>query len=146
MSDQSPENSPHDDHRAADSPADDSLLFRVSDAKFLISFAVLASVLFGIHCVRRSGWGRSPVEIWRVDATEIDYRLDINQSSWVEWAQLPNIGETTARRIIADRETNGPFSSVDDVARVSGIGPRTLDALRQWLTADADSDTHLAVQ
>jgi competence protein ComEA len=44
---------------------------------------------------------------------------------------LNGIGEATAQKIIADREKNGPFSSVDDLTRVSGIGEKKLAALRE---------------
>lgn len=113
--------------------SDGGMFFRVSDTRFLIVFAVLVAILLGVQCVRFSRNSISSVEIQRASATEVDYRIDINDSTWIQWAQLPNIGETTARRIVADRETNGPFESVDDVGRVSGIGPQTLASLQQWL-------------
>ena len=43
------------------------------------------------------------------------------------------IGEATAKKIVADREANGPFKSVDEVQRVKGIGPATLEKMRPWL-------------
>lgn len=46
---------------------------------------------------------------------------------------LPNIGETLARRIVESREAEGPFAEVDDLQRVRGIGPRTLEQLRPYL-------------
>ena len=48
--------------------------------------------------------------------------------------QLKGIGQTLAHRIVADREVNGPFRSVDELLRVEGIGPATLDEIRPWLT------------
>ncbi len=48
--------------------------------------------------------------------------------------QLEGIGPAMAQRIIADREMNGPFSSIDDVGRVPGIGVVTLDRIRPWLS------------
>jgi competence protein ComEA len=44
-----------------------------------------------------------------------------------------------ARRIVADREQNGPFRSVDDLARVKGIGPKTLEHLRPWVRLAEES-------
>lgn len=44
---------------------------------------------------------------------------------------LPGIGPGLAKRIIADRETNGPFRSIRDLERVDGIGPRTVDRLER---------------
>ncbi|MCH2212123.1 MAG: helix-hairpin-helix domain-containing protein [Fuerstiella sp.] len=62
------------------------------------------------------------------------FRVDINSATWVEWIQLRGIGETMAHRIVADREFNGPFTSIEDLRRVDGIGPSTLDRIRPWLT------------
>lgn len=42
---------------------------------------------------------------------------------------LPRIGPATAERIIAWREANGPFRSVEDLLAISGIGPATLEGL-----------------
>lgn len=39
---------------------------------------------------------------------------------------LPGVGESTARAIVEEREANGPFSSVEDLVRVSGIGEKKL--------------------
>uniref|UniRef100_UPI000ADBF17F ComEA family DNA-binding protein n=1 Tax=Demequina gelatinilytica TaxID=1638980 RepID=UPI000ADBF17F len=36
---------------------------------------------------------------------------------------LPGIGPVLAARIVADREANGPFLTLDDLTRVSGVGP-----------------------
>jgi competence protein ComEA len=43
---------------------------------------------------------------------------------------LPGIGEVRAGAIVTYREANGPFASVDAVTDVSGIGPATLEAIR----------------
>ena len=44
--------------------------------------------------------------------------------------QLPGVGPATAAAIVAERERNGPFASVDELDRVRGIGPAKLEALR----------------
>ena len=66
------------------------------------------------------------------------FQVDINNATWVEWIQLKGIGETMAHRIVAEREINGPFDSIDDLQRVSGIGPSTLQQIRPWLTIDQE--------
>ena len=43
---------------------------------------------------------------------------------------LPGIGPVTADNIIQDREANGPYSSLEDLTRVSGIGPKRVEALQ----------------
>ena len=46
---------------------------------------------------------------------------------------LKGVGAATAEKIIADREANGPFKSIDDLTRVSGIGEKKLSAMRDRL-------------
>lgn len=56
--------------------------------------------------------------------------LNVNQATAEQLVQLNGIGEALAQRIVADREKNGPFSSVDDLTRVSGIGEKKLEGFR----------------
>ncbi len=67
------------------------------------------------------------------------FQIDINRADWIDWIQLDGIGETMAHRIVADREHNGPFSRIDDLMRVDGIGPATLARIRDHLTVDSRS-------
>ena len=56
--------------------------------------------------------------------------VNLNRASTMELETLPGIGPATAAEIVNDRSVNGPFSSVDDLVRVSGVGPATLEKLR----------------
>ncbi|MFN5741689.1 MAG: ComEA family DNA-binding protein, partial [Planctomyces sp.] len=49
------------------------------------------------------------------------------------WMQLEGVGPSLASRIVADREVHGPFATIDDLQRVPGIGPATLDRIRASL-------------
>lgn len=80
-----------------------------------------------------SGWGREPIEIDRLPEHALDFRVDVNKAGWVEWAQLPGLGEILAKRVVEDREQNGPFKKPDDLLRVRGIGPKKLEAMRPYL-------------
>ena len=51
-------------------------------------------------------------------------KVNINSATAEQLDTLPGVGESTAEKIIADREANGPFSSIEDLKRVSGIGDR----------------------
>ena len=57
-------------------------------------------------------------------------RVDLNTATVDELAILPGVGPARGRAIAEDRERRGPFRSVDDVARVKGIGPQVLAGLR----------------
>lgn len=56
--------------------------------------------------------------------------IDLNTATAAELDTLPGIGPVTAAAIIAWREANGSFSSVDQLADVDGIGPARLEKLR----------------
>jgi len=56
--------------------------------------------------------------------------VDINTASASELETLPGIGEVLAGRIVASRETNGPFVRVEDLTRVQGISEGLVDELR----------------
>lgn len=61
------------------------------------------------------------------------FRVNINRAAWSELANLPQVGPTLAKEIVADREAAGPFTSVEDLTRVKGIGPKKLAAARRFL-------------
>lgn len=56
--------------------------------------------------------------------------INVNTADAELLAELPGIGPSRADAIIEERETNGAFESADDLARVSGIGPATVDRMR----------------
>jgi competence protein ComEA len=56
--------------------------------------------------------------------------VNLNTASASELEELPGVGPATAQAIINDREQNGPFRTVDDLARVRGIGPAKLEQVR----------------
>ena len=60
--------------------------------------------------------------------------INVNTAKKDELIFLPNVGPVTAERIIRFREDFGVFKSIDDLTRVKGIGPKTLDKLRKYVT------------
>jgi competence protein ComEA len=60
--------------------------------------------------------------------------INVNTASATELETLSGIGEVLAATIIEYRTQNGPFVSVEDLMDVSGIGPATLDEIRDQVT------------
>ena len=61
-------------------------------------------------------------------------RVNLNTATIEDLKTLKGIGDAKAQAILDDRTENGPFTSVDDLTRVSGIGQKTLDGLRDQIT------------
>lgn len=81
--------------------------------------------------------GFSPVIPTPVEPPAIEASTDlinINTASSFELETLPGIGATTAQKIIAYREANGPFISIEDIINVSGIGPGTYERIKDLIT------------
>ena len=72
--------------------------------------------------------------------------IDPNHAPWWELSLLPRIGPTLAHAIVQHRDTavidresdQRVFAQPGDLARVHGIGPRTVERLRPYLRFDQD--------
>ncbi len=60
-------------------------------------------------------------------------KLNLNRASVAELDDIPGLGEFRAEKIVASRESHGPFSSIDDLQRVNGIGRKTVDMMSPFL-------------
>jgi competence protein ComEA len=60
--------------------------------------------------------------------------VNINTATATEFETLSGIGEVLAAAIVDYRTENGPFTSVDELEDVSGIGPSTLEEIRDQVT------------
>ncbi|AWB84500.1 ComEA family DNA-binding protein [Corynebacterium liangguodongii] len=56
--------------------------------------------------------------------------LSLNTATAAELVELPGVGEATAAAIIAHREASGPYTSVEQLLDVKGIGPAKFEALK----------------
>ena len=60
--------------------------------------------------------------------------VNVNSATADQLDVLPGVGPTTAAAIVAHRQENGPFRTVEQLGDVRGIGPAKLDALRGLVT------------
>ncbi len=73
--------------------------------------------------------------ISQVDPTNADagMSIDVNTATAAQLELLPGIGPSRAAAIIESRQTAGPFRTVEDLARVHGIGPATVEGVRPYV-------------
>ncbi len=63
--------------------------------------------------------------------------VDLNTATVEQLAEALNgVGESKARAIVEYRETNGPFSHIDELINVRGIGMATVDKNRDMLRVE----------
>ena len=60
-------------------------------------------------------------------AEEVE-KVNINTATVEELTQLKKIGPKYAAKIVEYREANGPFAQPEDIIKIKGIGPKTLEA------------------
>ena len=108
-------------------------LLRRADQAVVAGLVLLGLASMGGWWVTHEGCRGRLVEIDRAEPLTAEFEVDLNEAEWPELAQLPDIGETLARRIVESRRRDGPFLDHEDLQRVRGIGPRTLDRVRSYL-------------
>lgn len=61
-------------------------------------------------------------------------KLDLNSATAEQLDTLPGVGPVTASKILAWRDANGRFSSVDELTEIDGIGPKTFARLAELVS------------
>jgi competence protein ComEA len=115
-------------------------LLRRMDQAAVASLVALALIGMGAYWLVKGGHRGELIEIDRGGPLTARYLVDINKADWPELAELPELGETLARRIVDSRSKAGPFADHEDLLRVNGIGPRRLGLMRPYLLPMPDQD------
>ena len=79
-----------------------------------------------------------PIET--VDPDQVVFPININTADAGLLMELPGIGETYARRIVAYREENGPFGEIADIMEVNGIGEKRFANIKDYITVEDEHE------
>jgi competence protein ComEA len=63
-------------------------------------------------------------------------KLDINTATAEQLEALPEIGPVMAARIVDYRTEHGPFRTIEEIMDVSGVGPKTFEAIKDLVTVN----------
>jgi competence protein ComEA len=77
---------------------------------------------------------RIEIHIPRKGEQQSPQKIDINRAELWLLETLPGIGEVLAQRIVDYRSQNGPFRRIEDLLKVSGIGPATFEKIKDYIT------------
>lgn len=69
-------------------------------------------------------------------ANQVVETIRLNQATAEQLQALPGVGPALSERIIEYRTENGPFSSVDQLTLVKGVGQAKLAKFKQQLTVE----------
>lgn len=66
-------------------------------------------------------------------------KVNINTADIKQLSLLPGIGKKKAETIIAYRDQNGDFSSVDTLVKIDGIGKKTVSKIKEYIIIEGES-------
>ncbi len=71
----------------------------------------------------------------------VPYIVDAGSAPWQDFAQIPGIGETLAKRIVAARSDKASLSQPEDLLKIHGIGESKLHEICKYVTFPSPSDS-----
>ena len=96
-------------------------------------FALLASASLAVNAAPAKSEAAAPVAV-QVASPGQASRVNLNAADAATLQrELNGIGDAKAKAIVAYRESNGPYTSVDELLEVKGIGKAILDKNRDML-------------
>lgn len=122
-------------------PPKRSWVLRRADQAAVATIVTLSLAALAGYWISRGGGRGGLIEFDAAPPLAAKFEVDVNSAGWPELAQLPEVGETLARRIVESRQTEGPFGELRDLRRVRGIGPKTLERMRPYLRPLPESGT-----
>jgi comEA protein len=72
-------------------------------------------------------------------APKLEGMININKANAEELRLLPGVDKKTAEAIVSYRTSNGNFKSIDDLGKVSGIGPKRLANIKKYLALEGET-------
>lgn len=111
--------------------------------KQLIVIYFLTTMLFVGTIIKvgmdRHWWLPETEIISNLRPADIKVKLDVNNAPWYELVLLPKLGEVKAKAIVTHREKHGNFKTLDELARVNGIGTSIVEAIRDHIKIGSDT-------
>jgi comEA protein len=77
-----------------------------------------------------------PSEILSLQQDHLSEKMDLNSASASELELLPHIGPVLSQRIVNYRKTKGKFQRIEDLMKVSGIGEKTFEKIKNFITVN----------
>ena len=96
--------------------------------------SALESQIHAADSARKSGLRKSKRGKAKKQPPKPTGPVDLDTASVEQIVALRHVGPTLAKRIVADRDSFGPFGSLEGLQRVKGIGPSMVEKLDSAVT------------
>ncbi len=122
---------------------------RQTNQQSIQSFAFVLSIGAAVclSCLLVSNVGPD-AQLRSGDQTRLDSRINPNDATVESLVRLPGLGLGRAGAIVAYRESvyregrRPAFENLEDLRKVRGIGPKTVQSISEWVTFDQDDSSH----
>ena len=74
----------------------------------------------------------------RPEKIKVSKLVNVNTATQAELEMLPDVGPSLAKAILSYRDAHGPFTKVDELDRVKGIGPKLLAKISPMVTVGSE--------
>lgn len=119
---------------------DESIMKKSLLMTIILPTAVCAILILGIFIGRSFAGHRFEISKGQSTETTVEWasdgKLNINLATSEMLQILPGIGPSLAQRIIDYREENGPFTNIEELKNVSGIGNATFNKIKDYVMVD----------
>jgi competence ComEA-like helix-hairpin-helix protein len=116
--------------------------FSPTKKQLIVIYFLATTLLIGIIIkigMDRHWWLPETEIISNIRPEDIKVKLDINNAPWYELVLLPKLGEVKAKAIVAYREKNGSFKTLDELSNVKGISTSIIEAIRDHVKMGSDT-------
>src|SRR5437868_4712690 len=97
-----------------DKPREPYWLLRRADQAAVAGIALAAMIVLAVHWFEQWRTSRGVIDIEHATPHVAAYQVDVNAAQWPELSQIPDVGETLARRIVEVRATGGVYRDLAD--------------------------------
>ena len=102
-------------------------------------FRTVAGLAIALLCIPAPGRAQAKPEAPKEAPKEVTRRVNINSADSSQLSMLPRVGPSVADRIIDFRKDNGPFKKPEDLMLVQGIGEKTFQLIKPYVSTSGDT-------